>query len=168
MKHNNRYSKEFRDQALSKARERGEGKTLKDVANELNLTLSTLKGWIQFSNRSAKKYQTSPLSAVKPSQAWNANERLQALIESYNLQDEALHAWCREKGIYAHQLIAWRESFCTPMPPSIREERGTIRELQSQNDLLERQLRRKDKALAEAAALLVLQKKFQALWVDEV
>ncbi len=31
---------------------------------------------------------------------------------------------------------------------------------------LERQLRRKDKALAEAAALLVLQKKAQALWGD--
>ena len=40
--------------------------------------------------------------------------------------------------------------------------------LQSKNDLLERQMRRKDKALAEAAALLVLQKKFQALWADEV
>jgi len=41
-------------------------------------------------------------------------------------------------------------------------------QLQSKHDSLERQLRRKDKALAEAAALLVLQKKFQALWADEV
>jgi hypothetical protein len=43
-----------------------------------------------------------------------------------------------------------------------------LRELQTKNDHLESQLRRKDKALAEAAALLVLQKKFQALWADEV
>jgi hypothetical protein len=43
-----------------------------------------------------------------------------------------------------------------------------LRELQSKHDQLERQLLRKDKALAEAAALLVLQKKFQALWADEV
>ena len=83
-------------------------------------------------------------------------------------QDEALHAWCREKGLYAHQLMAWRETFCAPAEPSAKEGRGAMRELQSQNDSLERQLRRKDKALAEAAALLVLQKKFQALWVDEV
>jgi transposase len=32
---------------------------------------------------------------------------------------------------------------------------------------LERELRRKEKALAEAAALLVLQKKVQAIWGDE-
>ena len=30
----------------------------------------------------------------------------------------------------------------------------------------EKEIQRKDKALAEAAALLVLQKKFQALWED--
>jgi hypothetical protein len=51
---------------------------------------------------------------------------------------------------------------------SARDSRSAVRELQSKNDLLERQLRRKDKALAEAAALLVLQKKFQALWAHEV
>ena len=87
---------------------------------------------------------------------------------SYHLQDEALHAWCREKGLYAHQLMAWREAFFTPAVPSAKEGLGAMRELQYQNDSLERQLRRKDKTLAEAAALLVLQKKFQALWVDEV
>ncbi len=42
-----------------------------------------------------------------------------------------------------------------------------MRELQTRNDGLQRELRRKEKALAEAAALLVLQKKFQALWEDE-
>jgi hypothetical protein len=79
-----------------------------------------------------------------------------------------LHAWCREKGLYAHQLLAWREAFCAGAEPTARESHGAMRELQSKHDLLERQLLRKDKALAEAAALLVLQKKFQALWADEV
>ncbi|MEI2420412.1 hypothetical protein V6O07_09065 [Arthrospira platensis SPKY2] len=32
---------------------------------------------------------------------------------------------------------------------------------------LEREVRRKDKALAETAALLVLQKKLQAIWGDK-
>jgi len=44
---------------------------------------------------------------------------------------------------------------------------GALRQAKQKNDQLERQLRRKDKALAEAAALLVLQKKFQALWEGE-
>ena len=88
--------------------------------------------------------------------------------ESHALRDEALHAWCREKGLFAHQLQTWREAFLTGAEPTTRDSRSAVRELQSNNDLLERQLRRKDKALAEAAALLVLQKKFQALWADEV
>jgi hypothetical protein len=93
---------------------------------------------------------------------------LQALIESHSLSGEALHAWCRERGLFAHQLQAWREAFCTGLEPLMRDSRSAMRELQSKHDLLERQLRRKDKALAETAALLVLQKKFQALWEDEV
>ena len=45
--------------------------------------------------------------------------------------------------------------------------RTALRELQVKHDGLQRELRRKEKALAEAAALLVLQKKFQALWEVE-
>ena len=43
---------------------------------------------------------------------------------------------------------------------------GALRELQARHEQLQREMRRKDRALAEAAALLVLQKKFQALWED--
>ena len=49
----------------------------------------------------------------------------------------------------------------------MREGRTALRELQAKHDQLQRDMRRKDKALAEAADLLVLQKKFQALWADE-
>jgi hypothetical protein len=109
----------------------------------------------------------TPRPSDASAQQWGAAQRLQALHESHALSGEALHAWCREKGLFAHQLRAWHEAFCKGVEPSAREERGVLRELQSKHDQLERQLRRKDKALAEAAALLVLQKKFQALWADE-
>jgi hypothetical protein len=79
----------------------------------------------------------------------------------------ALHAWCREKGLFEHQLQAWREAFCAGAESTVREGRTALRELQAKHDQLQRDIRRKDKALAEAAALLVLQKKFQALWADE-
>jgi hypothetical protein len=81
----------------------------------------------------------------------------------------ALHAWCREKGLFEHQLIQWREAFCASTQPSAasaaeqRLANGALRELQGRHDQLEREVRRKDRALAEAAALLILQKKFQAL-----
>jgi transposase-like protein len=163
------HSPEFKEQALRKLRERG-NRTQQSVATELNISLATLKGWLQASAVTAMGFPhgTNPLPGDLPAAAWSASERLQALNESHALVGEALHAWCREKGLYAHQLQTWREAFCAGTEPTTRESRGALRELQSKHDLLERQLLRKDKALAEAAALLVLQKKFQALWADEV
>ena len=156
------HPQEFREQALRKLRERG-NRTQQNVADELNISLATLKGWLQASAKAS-----NPLPSDVPAMAWGPAQRLQALNESHTLSGEALHAWCREQGLYAHQLQTWRDAFCASAEPTARESRGALRELQTKNDHLESQLRRKDKALAEAAALLVLQKKFQALWADEV
>ena len=90
-----------------------------------------------------------------------------ALHETHALSGEALHAWCRERGLFAHHLASWTAAFCAEgkgVVPGARE----IRTLKDENEQLKRALLRKDKALAEAAALLILQKKFQALWEEEV
>jgi hypothetical protein len=91
----------------------------------------------------------------------------QPCCESHDLKDEALNAWCRERGLFAHDLTKWRSDFCAPAPARSREESQELRQLRQANQQLQRDLNRKDKALAEAAALLVLQKKYQALWVGE-
>lgn len=107
----------------------------------------------------------------RPASQWRAAERLLALQETHALSGTALHAWCREKGLFAHQLSAWREAFCSaPALSSVqdaRESKAQLKALQIQHEFLQRDLRRKEKALAEAAALLVLQKKFQALFGQE-
>ena len=99
-------------------------------------------------------------------QDWSAEEQLVALHETHGLSGEALHAWCREKGLFAHHLTGWKTAFCAngKAAPGTRE----IRTLKDENEQLKRELARKEKALAEAAALLVLQKKFRALWEGEV
>ena len=78
-----------------------------------------------------------------------------------------LSAWCREKGLFEHQLQSWRDAFCTAGTSESRESKAALRELQARHEVLQRELRRKEKALAEAAALLVLQKNFHALWEGE-
>lgn len=166
-----RHSTEFKDQALSKARQRG-SRTLEDVAAELNMSVGTLKGWLKRPQASgAESVMPSSLPDGRPAQQWSAAQRLLALHESYGLSGAALHAWCREKGLFEHQLKAWREAFCrAPEPQSgeaKRESKAALRELQVKHEVLQRELRRKERALAEAAALLVLQKKFQALLGDE-
>lgn len=99
-------------------------------------------------------------------QDWTAEEKYAVMIEAASLPDEELGAFLREKGLHQANLKQWRQEMLTalgesktrPSKPSAETRR--IREL-------ERELARKEKALAEAAALLLLKKKAQALWGDE-
>jgi len=166
----NRHSTEFRDQARSKAADRG-NRTLEAVALELNVSLGTLKGWLKrprvagAGNAGALELP-SDLSAAQ----WSAAQRLQALCSTHGMTGPALAAWCREKGLFEHQLQQWQQSFCAMGAASseanVRHSQTQLRELQAKNATLQRDLSRKDRALAETAALLVLQKKFQALLED--
>lgn len=163
----NRHSKEFENQALIKVRERGD-RSVGSVAQELNMSEGTLRKWVSNSNR--KQSLSAPAAALPSDVAaasWSAAQRLLALQESHALTGPDLHAWCRDKGLFEHQLKAWREAFCSAGPSESRESKAALRELQLKHDKLQRELTRKEKALAEAAALLVLQKKYQALWEGE-
>lgn len=104
--------------------------------------------------------------------SWSAAQRLQALLTTHGMTGPALAAWCREKGLFEHQLQQWRASFCAmghvgaQVTSNAQHGQGQLRELQLKYAALQRDLNRKDRALAETAALLVLQKKFQALLED--
>ena len=165
----NQHSPEFIEQALGKARTRG-ARTLESVATELNMSLGTLKGWLKRSRPvGAALPHAATLPGDTPAGQWTPVQRLLALNENHALVGPALHAWCREKGLFEHQLIQWRQAFCAAAQPpaaSAAEHRAAntaLRELQGRHEKLQREMHRKDRALAEAAALLVLQKKFQAL-----
>jgi hypothetical protein len=164
----NHHSTEFMEQALSKVRARG-SRTLGSVAAELNMSLGTLKGWLKKSGSKAGSRHATSLPGDVPARQWTPDQRLLALNESHSLSGPELHAWCREKGLFEHQLIQWRDAFCAAgdSPAALsgeqRQANAALRELQGRHDQLQREMRRKDRALAEAAALLVLQKKFQAL-----
>ena len=165
----NHHSPEFIEQALSKARTRGT-RTLAAVAAELNMSLGTLKGWLKRSGPTgAGLPHAATLPGDVPAAQWTPVQRLLALNESHALAGPALHAWCREKGLFEHQLVQWRQAFCAATQPTVasaseqRLANTALRDLQRKHEQLEREMHRKDRALAEAAALLVLQKKFQAL-----
>ena len=91
-----------------------------------------------------------------------------ALHETHSLSGDALHAWCREHGLFAHHLTSWRTAFCETAKAAPGTGTRELRILKEENDQLKRDLVRKEKALSEAAALLILQKKFRTLWEDEV
>ena len=159
-----RYTAAFIEQALVKVYSRGD-RTIKSVAAELNINYQTVKNWMK---RKQNKQSVTPSSASvlpeKRPQDWTAEQQLLALQQTHGLSGEALQTWCRERGLFPHHLNTWKAAFCTPSQAAPRE----MRDLKDENTQLKRELARKEKALSEAAALLVLQKKFRALWEDEV
>lgn len=158
------YPVEFREQALAKVLQRG-NRSVGTVAAELNMNVLTLRKWIRVSN--AANRNPGPVDARRP-EDWSLEERLLALQQSHGLSDEALGAWCRERGLFAHHLDQWRAQFCSAgTTSSARANAPELRELKQANAQLQRELKRKEKALAEAAALLILSKKYQALFGDE-
>jgi len=92
--------------------------------------------------------------------------RLDAVVTTAGMDEAGKSAWCRSNGVFPQQLAAWRQSATQALaapeetrasPQQTRHDRRRIKEL-------ERELRRKDKALAETAALLVLSKKVAAIF----
>ena len=156
----NLHSIEFQEQALIKVRDRGTRSVL-DVANDLHMAVGTLRKWVSKSNQTKGEVSDPAvqLPGDLPAQSWGPAQRLQALLETHALSQAQLHAWCREKGLFEHQLKAWRDAFCSAPASDPRESKTALRELQVKHDGLQRDLRRKERALAEAAALLVLAEK---------
>ena len=157
------YSDEFKEQALRQVCQR-DGRTIKSIASELNFPVTTLKGWLQAAKREQK--MTASNSMKRPEE-WLIEARLLALQESHGLSENELHTWCWSRGIFAHHLTRWRADFCDPKRTETGSGLQEINKLKKENQKLERELTRKEKSLAEAAALLILQKKCQALWGDE-
>jgi transposase len=156
-----RYSEAFIEQALFKVYSRGE-RTVKSVAEELNVNGHTVKNWMK---RKAVGSGVSPVKARRP-QDWTPEQQLLALHQTHGLSAEALQTWCRENGLFAHHLASWKTAFCAGAKAV--EGGQEIRVLKDEVKQFKREIARKDRALAEAAALLILQKKFRALWEDEV
>ena len=158
------FSDDFRKQALAKVLGRSGEQSVREVAVDLNMSAGTLRNWMQTALKGKKGTAVKALRAAD----FTSAQRLVALGESHGLGEEALNAWCRERGLFTHDLTAWRSEFCQVVgaagQPTESEE---LRQLKLANQQLQRDLNRKEKALAEAAALLVLQKKYRALWAAE-
>lgn len=135
-----------------------------DMVKETGVCRDTLYTWkskyrnIQSESGVNRDQQTGRLS--------NA-EKLTVVIETASLSEVELGEYCRRKGFYPEQIAGWKNAFVQGLSASIsKAEREQLREQIVAIKQLEKELHRKDKALAETAALLVLQKKFQALWEE--
>lgn len=106
----------------------------------------------------------------QPAENWSAESKLTVVIESSALSELELGEYCRRKGIFPEQIADWRNAFIANTSKQPAPEKGNVGQARRDKNRireLERELRRKDAALAETAALLVLRKKLNAYWGDD-
>ena len=96
---------------------------------------------------------------------WTGAEKLRVVTAAHGLSARDLGALLRREGLHDAQLTAWRAAAEAALAEPVRGRAGPSREAKRIQEL-ERELRRKDKALAETAALLVLKKKLETIWGD--
>ena len=152
-----RYGQAFKDRAVARLLP-PESHALEEVARTTRISESTLKRWLEVA-------QSMPALG----RAWTARGRLDALIATASMSETDKSAWCREHGVYPAEIDAWSDNATAALagateasavrasPQATRGDKKRIKEL-------ERELLRKDRALAETAALLVLSKKVAAIY----
>jgi len=150
------------------------------LSREIGVPQGTLSRWLrgasvvqpesfQDSTNSFLKERSSKMTMTSKSpRNWTAEEKLQAVLEASQLSEADLGAYLRQKGLHVSNLKQWRQEMigglqCQTVNKKAKGKSEEARLIQQ----LERELHRKDKALAETAALLVLKKKVQAIWGDE-
>jgi transposase len=157
MKH---YSQELKDSLVARMLA-PHNESVADLARETQIPKDTLYGW-----RSAALGRVRPTPAIEPASgtALSSDQKFTVVLETATLNTHELGEYCRGKGLFTEKVQEWRArcAAANATGPS-RAERDHAREQAREIRQLRTELQRKDKALAEAAALLLLQKKVQAL-----
>lgn len=144
-----------------------EGISATALANEIGVPQPTLSRWLRAaSNVGAMTGKPRKKDSTPDRKRWTPAEKLRVLGRSAELGDEELGAFLRAEGIHEATLRQWEEAATAALTASAKPRRGKKSPEAKRIAELERDLRRKEKALAEMAALITLQKKVQAIWGD--
>jgi transposase len=157
-----RYTQEKKEHALS-LMAAPQNKPVADVAQLTGIPEGTLYLWRK---QAREQGRAVPGDGQNPEQ-WNAADKFAVVLEAAPLNEAELGAYCRRKGLLVEQLERWRSEVHTVLSG----DQGGVATTERAADKkrireLEKDLRRKEKALAETAALLVLSRKYEALWTD--
>ncbi|MFN6133073.1 MAG: helix-turn-helix domain-containing protein, partial [Synechococcaceae cyanobacterium] len=142
------------------------GESVSAIARDTGIAVPTLYSW-----RSQWQKQGLLVPATsRPAEQWSAADKLATVIQSTGLSGPELGSFCRERGLYPKQVARWRqaaEDANGPSAPSMADQRELQRKNQEQAReirRLQRELDKKEKALTEAATLLMLSKKFNEIF----
>ena len=160
-----RYSEE-RKQAVIKRMIPPDNTPISRLVEETGISDCTLYTW----RKEARLKGLIVPGDGKNAEDWSSEDKFSVVLETATMNEAEIAEYGRKKGLYVAQIAAWKQA-CTQANAASKAQEKEFkassfkdkREIQS----LKKQLRRKDKALAETAALLVLRKKADAIWGEE-
>lgn len=157
-----RYPKEMKEAVVARMLERDE--TVTDIQRDTGIGINTLYRW---RDQALNQKGLSATTKYKNADKWSSHDKFIVVLETANLSEIEFSEYCREKGIYPEQVKEWRDA-CINANDETKQHNSKasleLREERKAKEKLEKELARKEKALAETAALLVLRKKANAIW----
>jgi transposase-like protein len=130
-------------------------RTIEAVCEEAGVLKTTATNWVSTSA------MVGPNSKPRGRMKWTPEAKLNAVVETTKLGESELGAYLRREGLYSNQVADWRAEIIKQFGVKSTFKRD---ERDDHIRVLEREILRKDKALAEASALLILEKKVALIW----
>jgi len=146
------------------------------LSKQVDVPQATLSKWLRMAGAgssynfpNAHEYtKMAKIKGPKRPNDWSAEDKLKVVMESASLDDEQLGAFLRKKGLHQTHLEQWRLQMLDGLQNGFSKKNAKKKKSDAKRiRALEKEINRKDKALAETAALLVLKKKAQEIWGDE-
>jgi len=157
------YSTSFKAKMVRRLASPG-GPSATALSQEVGVGQTTLSRWLREAGTDRIPVMNKPMK--KRPRDWSAEEKMAAVVEASSVSEEQLGAFLRRKGLHQAQLEEWRGTILSALGGEQKRKAKSSSQARQLREL-EKELRRKDKALAEAAALLILKKKAQEIWGDE-
>ena len=160
-----RYSKEMKEATLKRMMPPN-NESIKQISEEVGITEATLYKW----RKEARIGGSATPGDGQGSEQWSSEDKFLIVMETYTMNETELAEYCRKKGLYKEQIEAWRGACLNANGREFDQTKQLNQELKEEKKrakTLEKDLQKKEKALAEAAALLLLRKKAQAIWGDQ-
>lgn len=160
-----RYSKD-KKQAIVKRMMPPNNESVSQISKEEGISEVTLYKW----RKEARETGMAIPGNGRTSDKWSSQDKFLVVMETFAMNELELSEYCRKKGLYREQIKAWK-GVClaanNQASDQAKQLKGVLKEEQKRTKQLEKELQKKEKALAEAAALLLLRKKARAIWGDD-
>lgn len=158
------YSEELKN-ALLRRMLPPNNESITKISREEGISEQTLRNW-----RDKARTDGIPAPGIDAvADKWSTQDKFLIVVETVSMSETELAEYARKKGLYVEQIKAWKDA-CMNANGGVAQEAARLnKELKAAertNKKLQKELDRKEKALAETAALLVLRKKADAIWGD--